>query len=807
MGRSSIPQGQPRKGQSEGSVLVDANARSPLKKPNEAADVKSELRTRFDWQPMGTMEVRPNVTGPDEYIDVMWEIPARFVSREGLMTATSGSSSARKGMGANREEPDQGDWIGLFRSRQRIDESTGHILTRETSGRATYDAKTDTVRGRVRLRAPRGVGTYDFRYFTSGGQKPPSSEQVDITRFPVARSPPLVVEVQGAALYEALDFADKNVRDKRRLASAAQQLGTLLRQVKTLRYPLQHPSMRPEDQERRLLEEVWKVVATCIERGVALDDSLAHTVKELEQAVEVARIEYERARGNEIHDQDLDDNLSDVDGEELNALTIQGSSADEQTAKDVRKTKRRVFVHARRDLAQKERDRASVGSSVHSVLDEIRGNVHLFALLSDQRKRYLVSFARRYSAVEEHFFPTEAQLRDYVRQTLGIARWGLNEDGRIEVEAGRSQEIDQEILETVKDLLPHPTFFEQRRLIIRKLQLLLDASFSKTYGACRLAPFGSSANSFGSPNSDLDLCLVLLDRNLDSQQEATRAVELVAELLSSNGYKAVDDSRKNARIPIVQFTDPEFNVECDICVNNPLAIRNTLLLRTYGSIDDRVRILVYLVKLWAKRRDLNDPSTHTMSSYGWILLIINYLQRVGLLPNLQEMPVRLSDQDRAFFPHVPCASSDGKIHDTYFFGDPESTYFLTPEARERAAAEARRKSSAFRANLGQLAAGFFWDLAMTDWRKYVASVRSGELVLKSMKASEDSWKLHPRCAIEDPFETSYDVGHVLRDSTFRRCRLEAARAYALLVGCQGEFLDASVKVCLEELVKGVKEKS
>lgn len=40
--------------------------------------------------------------------------------------------------------------------------------------------------------------------------------------------------------------------------------------------------------------------------------------------------------------------------------------------------------------------------------------------------------------------------------------------------------------------------------------------------------------------------------------------------------------------------------------------------------------------------------------------------------------------------------------------------------------------------------------------------------------------MHARYAIEDPFETGYDVGHVLRDHTYHAVREEVARAFAVL---------------------------
>lgn len=77
---------------------------------------------------------------------------------------------------------------------------------------------------------------------------------------------------------------------------------------------------------------------------------------------------------------------------------------------------------------------------------------------------------------------------------------------------------------------------------------------------------------------------------------------------------------------------PRAGLECDISIQNQLAVANTQLLRTYGSIDPRVRQLVFLIKYWAKRRHLNSPSDGTLSSYGFILCLIHFLQVPSLLP-------------------------------------------------------------------------------------------------------------------------------------------------------------------------------
>ncbi len=80
-----------------------------------------------------------------------------------------------------------------------------------------------------------------------------------------------------------------------------------------------------------------------------------------------------------------------------------------------------------------------------------------------------------------------------------------------------------------------------------------------------------------------------------------------------------------ARVPIVKFEDSTLKFSCDICINNVLALHNTRMIAEYAKIDPRVRQLAYVVKHWAKKRQLNHPYQGTLSSYAWVLLVINII--------------------------------------------------------------------------------------------------------------------------------------------------------------------------------------
>lgn len=82
--------------------------------------------------------------------------------------------------------------------------------------------------------------------------------------------------------------------------------------------------------------------------------------------------------------------------------------------------------------------------------------------------------------------------------------------------------------------------------------------------------------------------------------------------------------RASAKVPIVKIWDPELELACDLNVNNPLALENTRMIKTYVQIDERVRPLAKIIKYWTKRRILNDAGENTLSA--WEYLRANMLQ-------------------------------------------------------------------------------------------------------------------------------------------------------------------------------------
>ena len=152
----------------------------------------------------------------------------------------------------------------------------------------------------------------------------------------------------------------------------------------------------------------------------------------------------------------------------------------------------------------------------------------------------------------------------------------------------------------------------------------------------QLVVFGSSHNGFAFENSDLDISLTFADRAED-EVDAIAVIEALADRLKRmNGIRNIQPIT-SAKVPIVKFYHGPTRVEADISLYNVLAQENTAMLRLYATIDERVKVLGYLTKLFAKRCDIGDASRGSLSSYAYILMLIHYLQQCDppVLPVLQ----------------------------------------------------------------------------------------------------------------------------------------------------------------------------
>ena len=258
----------------------------------------------------------------------------------------------------------------------------------------------------------------------------------------------------------------------------------------------------------------------------------------------------------------------------------------------------------------------------------------------------------------------------------------------------------------------------------------------------------------------------------------------------------------------LDFPSTGVGIHSDVNFFNPLGLHNTQLLRCYSLCDSRVRPIILFVKAWAKARKINSSYSGTLSSYGYVLMVLHYLVNVTrppVLPNLQ------NDFD-PFGNLLP----EGQEVDSW------PVRFWRDEPAITAAA-ARGRITQNQESIGALLAGFFHYYSSLiiggrtfHWMQSVVSLRSpGGILTKEEKGwvravteEGEGKKIQHRYlfCIEDPFELDHNVARTVTHRGIVAVRDEFRRAHRILVGVGFGRGGVGEELCAE-LVEAVEVKA
>ena len=280
----------------------------------------------------------------------------------------------------------------------------------------------------------------------------------------------------------------------------------------------------------------------------------------------------------------------------------------------------------------------------------------------------------------------------------------------------------------------------------------------------------------------------LVGRKTASEVEKSKARELLGNLPNVIGRY-----RPPPEIHPLEFPKSGVGVQCDINFSNHLALHNSHLLKCYSLCDTRVRQMVLFVKSWSKKRKINTPYHGTLSSYGYVLMVLHYLVNIVYPPvlfNLQRTPLAFED----------------KLSSQIVELDGHNVQFLRNEAviesllKDR---EVTRNSE----TLGSLLHGFFYYYAHQgynspsngfSWLTDVLSLRTnGGLLSKQSKGwtgaktetvelkgpgPQQTKEIRQRYlfAIEDPFEIEHNIARTVVHNGIVTIRDEFRRAHKLI---------------------------
>jgi terminal uridylyltransferase len=260
-----------------------------------------------------------------------------------------------------------------------------------------------------------------------------------------------------------------------------------------------------------------------------------------------------------------------------------------------------------------------------------------------------------------------------------------------------------------------------------------------------------------------------------TNEEIEAASEMFAQLGNEPSEISLPPS-PGRELPHLEYTK-DCGIQCDINFSNYVALQNTRLLRTYCLLDERVRRMGLIVKIWAKARKINTPYRGTLSSYGYILMLLHFLMNIASPPVIPNLQIMAKDQD-AWSNKTDFDTVDG--FDVRFIGDREQI---------SAAMEGRPRNQE---TLGGLLRGFFWyysDQQGFHWTNDIISIRSpgGCLTKRSKGWTEAKWtgvkntiRNRYLLCIEDPFETEHNIARTVCHSGIVAIRDEFRRARKIL---------------------------
>ena len=324
-----------------------------------------------------------------------------------------------------------------------------------------------------------------------------------------------------------------------------------------------------------------------------------------------------------------------------------------------------------------------------------------------------------------------------------------------------------------------------RFLACEQVEMCLKGIFPET----RIVPFGSSVNSFGKTNCDLDMAvmyqpgertnsnsrLVFQSKGASGRGRLANQGKTLLSYLSFAvqnflpGCK-VDDQIFNARVPIIKYRQHFLDLDCDLSCSES-GYHASSLLYLWGHTDSRVRPLVCAVRKWAKEHKLvtDERPTQNLTNFPLTLMVIFYLQHVhGILPTLEKLKEMADEKD-----HV---TSDEGIEANFLRDINGLRYALNKSFSHESVAEL---------SLAQLLQGFFEFYGLFDYSKMSICVINGEPMSKRRDALD----------VVNPLEPHLNASAFVKSETVVKFR-----DYCLQTSAKFHYLEA-LQVILTESLK------
>jgi len=182
-----------------------------------------------------------------------------------------------------------------------------------------------------------------------------------------------------------------------------------------------------------------------------------------------------------------------------------------------------------------------------------------------------------------------------------------------------------------------------RKVIKQRRQVLcqfIKQIVGETFPEAKLEVYGSIPLNLDAENSDIDVSIIC-------DVDEILLLNTIADAIEACQSPYIKISRVLlARIPLISIVDIlADNLQLDLSIWKLDKLEISKVFLSYLNMDDRVRPLVYAVRRWSKARKINEAYTGWINSFGWTVMVVGYLQIIGVLPLIEQLDLTKENQN------------------------------------------------------------------------------------------------------------------------------------------------------------------
>lgn len=232
---------------------------------------------------------------------------------------------------------------------------------------------------------------------------------------------------------------------------------------------------------------------------------------------------------------------------------------------------------------------------------------------------------------------------------------------------------------------------------------------------------------------------------------------LVATKILQRHASGLQDMRNvsNARCPVVRFYHDKTKINCELSLNNFIAVANSRLIELYMNLEPHLRRLIFLIRYWCKQKNLHGQMK--LNSYTLIWMIVFYLQQIKRVPNVQFLATLAADKklihgwNCAFETNVDRIRAEFKKVENGFSETEEPSFI-------------------------HLLKGFFEFYSSFNFNSTVLSPGAGAVETTSASLISKASSIN----VQDPFDLSHNLAANVNEKTVERFKSECYQSTSVL---------------------------